>query len=98
MLIAIDYDKTWTADPELFESFVRDLKKAGHQCICITSRDEDTPDNKLANSIGKYMKIVYAAGQSKRRAAEKARYTVNIWIDDTPESITRQAGNEFAVC
>ncbi len=98
MLIAIDYDKTWTADPDLFGSFAKSLKKAGHKCICVTSRATDTENNDLANSIGQYMPIVYAGNQPKRKAAEKQRYHVNIWIDDMPESITRQDENRFAIC
>lgn len=95
MLIAIDYDKTWTADPALFKKFVKNLVDSGHKCICVTSRTSDTPDNELANSIGKYMPVVYAGNASKRKAAERKRYFVNIWIDDNPETVTRQNGRDY---
>ncbi|MDP2141347.1 MAG: hypothetical protein Q8L20_11100 [Gammaproteobacteria bacterium] len=77
MLIAIDYDKTWTLDPHLWEIFAGNCRLYGHRLICVTGRHPSQP-------VPLQMPIVYAHNEFKRRAAERAGYKVDIWIDDMP--------------
>ena len=44
MTIAIDFDKTFTADPELWLSFIRSASLRGHEIICATYRKEYSDD------------------------------------------------------
>jgi len=93
MIISIDYDGTWTKSPQLWIDFVNNGKKKRHSFVCITSRSPDTPDKKLKNSIGKHMPIVYAAGNAKSKVAKKKGYSVDVWIDDNPDTINNVAEN-----
>ncbi len=89
MIIAIDYDNTYTADPISFGQIISLLKDAGHTIICITNRQESDSDLVL-NSIGKISgieKCIFAGNKFKRDAAAEHGYKVNIWIDDMPEMI-----------
>ena len=88
MFISFDYDGTWTTAPTMWATIVKTMKAKGHKCICITSRSRDTKDGKLKNSIGKYMKIIYAAGTAKTEVAKKNGYSIDVWIDDNPRTIT----------
>jgi len=38
MIIAIDYDKTFTADPKLFNNIMKIMSLAGHRVIICTMR------------------------------------------------------------
>lgn len=83
MLIAIDYDGTFTAAPALFWTFIEQCNSFGIQVICVTGR---TPRQKIVNAY-LTIPIIYAGSEHKRKAAERAGYKVDIWIDDTPEMI-----------
>lgn len=96
LTFAIDYDDTWTAAPRLMADFVDELKDAGHKCVCITGREKDTDDKELENSIGKYMQIIYAKGKPKAQVARTEKITVDVWIDDNPESVIRKSNDHTA--
>lgn len=88
MLISLDYDKTWTTAPALWEGMVKTFKAANHRFVCVTSRAATEANKKeLAGSIGKHMPIVYCNHQPKVEEANKAGYQPDIWIDDRPETI-----------
>jgi len=84
MIIALDFDKTITADTLLWREFVRLATiGGGHECIVVTGRDKRHEVDFMD------LPVVYAAGKLKREAAEKAGYEVDIWIDDEPGTIER---------
>lgn len=87
MLIAIDFDGTFAADADLFHEFVDVAHERGHQIIIVTQRcPKYEPEVRVV--VGPEHPIVWAAGQTKRAAAKRAGYLVDIWIDDNPESVS----------
>jgi hypothetical protein len=84
MLIALDYDLTYTLDPVMWDEFVRYAKTRGHRFVCVTGRDVP-PDFNRERKID--MPIVCAPGEAKFRAAMRAGYAVDVWIDDAPGTI-----------
>ena len=88
MLIALDYDNTWTKSPVLWAQIVSLFKSHGHNFICVTSR-ADTIDNRrqLNESIGVLMPIIYCNHTPKKKQAKQAGFKPDIWIDDRPETI-----------
>lgn len=91
MIYGIDYDGTWSADPELFARFVEEAQKRQHQCIIVTNRSQDQ-----AISVPG-VTIVYAAGRPKRNVALEAGYDVNVWIDDNPAFVDLGPGGANAL-
>jgi hypothetical protein len=89
MIIAIDYDNTYTADPELWDSFILSSQAKGHTVICITARPE-IMGQPVKDSVGKLVNVLFAGGDWKREYAAKHGYKVNVWIDDMPEYIGPQ--------
>lgn len=89
MIIAIDYDYTFTADPDTFTKIIDLFQKAGHTVICVTGRSDDgVMDIPVRNSIGKLIPVIFAGKEWKAEAAKKRGYNVNIWIDDMPGMIS----------
>ncbi len=86
MIIAIDYDKTFTADVFLFRNFIVAAQLRCHTIICVTGRKVPI-DFSRDPALPLGVVIIYAGDEEKRKAAEKADYKVDIWIDDTPETI-----------
>lgn len=89
MIIAIDYDSTYTADPHLWNQFIKMAESAGHTVICVTARPE-IMGQPVLDSIGKLVPVIFAGAEWKREVAEKHGYKVNVWIDDAPEYVGRQ--------
>ena len=91
MIIAIDYDNTYTADPEFWNKFILDAEEAGHKVICVTGRDslEDFA-RPVLESIGKLCPVVFAGPKWKRDAALAKGWKVDVWIDDMPEMVAKQ--------
>lgn len=90
MIIAIDYDNTYAADPETFDKVIGVFKQAGHIIICVTGRDGGAMGDIVRATIGQLIPIVFAAKEWKRDAALKRGYKVDVWIDDMPEMIAKQ--------
>jgi hypothetical protein len=86
--IAIDFDDTFTADPEVWSNIIRLLQLHGYTIICATSRKfSHWEECHLKENLPIGVKIVFCGNKFKRPACKAAGYNVTIWIDDTPEGI-----------
>lgn len=84
MLIALDYDFTFTLDPEFWRDVIALGIARGHKFVCVTGRD--VPPN-FSREPTIPMPVVCAGGELKFRAARRAGYMVDVWVDDSPGSI-----------
>lgn len=80
MLIAIDYDMTWTADRVLWEDFVTLAEARGHEIVVVTWRR--TPPVVVLKQ-----RIICCAYRPKREVLKEQGLNPAIWIDDLPLSI-----------
>ena len=85
MRIALDYDNTYTADPPLWDLFITQPAQRGHQVVCVTMRHPHEPAP-IANCD-----ILYTGRKAKRAWASSLGMEFDIWIDDSPEYILRDA-------
>jgi len=85
MMVALDYDGTYTLAPALWDQVIQLLQGSGHTVVCITSRM--VADQELLDSIGKLVPVVFAGSDWKNDAAKKSGYQIDVWIDDIPTSI-----------
>lgn len=91
MLIAIDYDKTYTEDPGLWDRFISDAKESGCDVICVTLRYE-SEGKEVQNALGdKVGKIVFTGRKAKGPYLAGFGVKPNIWIDDNPTWIVWDA-------
>lgn len=88
MLISLDYDDTFTADPKFWRSFVKNAQKAGHKVICITARGFSESNKYELELALPDIPIMFCDMKPKRIVAKNQGYDIDIWIDDTPEAIT----------
>lgn len=76
MIIALDYDKTYTADPALWDDFIQSAKDRGHSVKIVTMRYASEPIESVS------VDVVYTS-----RKAKATVFKADIWIDDSPSWI-----------
>ncbi len=93
LTIAIDYDDTWTAAPELFRKFHRDaLAMPGIRIFVVSSRHCDCDmhtvcENHCDIHEATGRTAILTSGSAKKWFMNQRGIKVDIWIDDCPESI-----------
>lgn len=80
IVFGLDYDNTYTEDPELFNAFIAHAKSRGHIVVCVTSRMQD------GEAVVPGIETFYTAGEPKAEFM-KDHLTIDVWIDDWPENI-----------
>lgn len=111
LIIALDFDRTFTSDIEFWRLFVALAAKRGHTVLCVTGRT-DTPHSRLEllNVFGeqtfKLLRDCIFCDHAPKRAITRQRgYLIDIWVDDLPEgvgaadkSVFRQLEDTYPVC
>lgn len=87
MKIALDYDDTYTKDPILWNVFIRDAERRGHEVRIVTAR---SPIEDRIDDVG--IPVIYCDGIAKRFycvwfANDRKGWIPDIWIDDKPQSV-----------
>ena len=83
MIIALDYDGTYTRAPRLWDDFAALADAGGHSVVAVTMRDENDP--LPAEPPG--VPVHYTGGQPKAAHMEDHGILVDVWIDDDPQAI-----------
>ena len=93
MIISIDFDQTFSADPKMWGEFARQATLAGNIVVMITRR-QDTPDNQkeIADTLGVYAAafshvMLIGSDTLKAHAAAAAGISVDVWVDDSPQTV-----------
>ena len=91
LTISIDYDRTFTAAPGLWRSFIVDATGRGNRVVCISRREDNEANrDELRLAFGDLDLaglLLCGTGTQKRAAAAAAGLEVDVWIDDYPEGI-----------
>lgn len=86
-IVGVDFDETISDCEHGWLRVLETLEKVGYQVIVVTYRaPTDWPED-LDFLRTKGYKVYMTGRQGKRRFLEKLGVKVDIWIDDTPESI-----------
>ena len=85
MLIALDYDKTYTLDPIFWDCVVASAISAGHRVVCVTMRHP-------FESITMPCPVIYTRRKAKHPHMRDLGINVDVWIDDSPHWIMQDSG------
>lgn len=81
--IALDFDETYTAAPELWDAFVNEALSRKHRVVFCTYRHAEWRNGDIEEAAAKLgIPIVYTNGSQKATECY-----ADIWIDDAPETI-----------
>lgn len=90
LTIALDYDLTFTADPNCFKAIIRCFQSMGHEVLIVTLRVEtDRNEGDFFDELKeKYdAPTIFCDGRSKREVCDEKGIDISIWIDDNPQGI-----------
>lgn len=92
LTIALDFDDTYTADPELWGYFINKAQILGHTVICVTARlNEECQHQELKRALPGGISVIFCGSKPKRKhALEEHGIAIDIWLDDYPEGIGNQ--------
>lgn len=83
LTIAIDWDETWTADPDMWKAISDMMKARGHKVYIVTAR----PSYSIWECEQSGLEVIACAWMPKRETCEARGVRVDVWVDDCPEFI-----------
>ena len=91
LTIALDYDGTVTADPDLWIEFLKRASARNHRVAIVTMRSPEEPiDNPL---VALAWRVIYTSRQAKQAFLNSRGIRVDIWIDDQTHYIYEDAAS-----
>jgi hypothetical protein len=91
MKIAIDYDECLSLAPAHWKQFILLFQSLGHEFICVTYRQPDCDPYEL-NWVSDMCPVIFTGQKAKKPFVEELGHFVDVWIDDTPNTITHDYG------
>ena len=90
MIIAIDFDGTFAADPVGWLRALRELRTRGHEIVLVTQRTIEFKAEVYQIWPAEWP-VVWAGGFTKRMGCQAANIKPDIWIDDMPDTVDGRA-------
>lgn len=86
--IALDFDKTVTADPRLFFEFVKMCQVQGHEVRIVTFRSGGGNNSDIALfNAGLNIPVMFTEGEPKWSYCHRHGFQPHVWIEDNPRII-----------
>ena len=84
MLLALDFDETYTRDPIFWDKVIALANQHGHSVICATMRHEHEGEDVVKALQHKVEDIIFTGRKAKFNFVTEAGYYPSVWIDDQP--------------
>jgi hypothetical protein len=98
MTVSIDFDRTFAADPQMWGEFAKQAVADGNTVVMISRRPESDREE-VISSLGDYAEsfsqVLLVGGDTlKADAADAAGIKVDVWVDDSPQTIKKASDGE----
>jgi acid phosphatase class B len=84
--ISLDYDDTYTRDPECWDLFIELCKYRGHTIYVITARSP-SEGAEVIDALQKRVgleNIFFTSRKAKKQFIYEKQISIDVWIDDAP--------------
>lgn len=84
MVIALDYDDTYTKDPRFWDMVISAAKHREHTIYCVTMRSAAEVGD-VDRDLGDKVDGIFCTNrEAKEKYMFKQGYYIDVWIDDMP--------------
>ena len=87
MIISLDYDDTFTADPKFWREFIDLALRHNHKVVCVTARSDTMGNREEVKTALPNIPHIFCNHKFKDKIATRRGYNIDVWIDDRPEDI-----------
>lgn len=89
MLVALDFDETYTKDPDAWDDVITTLRFYGHDVIIATIRHPYWDAHPLLDHLEEDLNVTtyFTDGLAKRKDLALRGVHPDVWIDDRPSTI-----------
>lgn len=86
MTIAIDYDDTYTVDPDFWNDVIMLAQRRGHEVVVVTARPNTDDTRSELRGVFDIMEVsCHCSGdEPKADYARRNGLAVDVWVDDSP--------------
>jgi hypothetical protein len=96
MIIALDYDGTFTEDPALWTAFIDSCISKGHRVVMVTMRFASEGIGSNEHIVG-HEHVFYTGRTAKKQFMTTLGIHPHVWIDDHPQSVFMDAEQIWGV-
>lgn len=89
MIIALDFDQTYTLDPLAWDDFINLMYDCDHVVKIVTVRHDYWDAHPLLDRLDEELgiQVIYTDGRAKKEFISELGLKIDVWIDDRPETI-----------
>lgn len=91
MNIGLDFDNTYTRDPEAWNDFIDRFQQSGHNVYVVTMRHKQE-GREVEEALAKRVDGIFFTGRKgKQKFMFDRGISIDVWIDDMPIWVTQDA-------
>jgi len=88
MILSLDYDDTYTRDPQFWDTFIASAQHSGHTVYCVTLRSSEYGGREVREALAsKVDGIFFTNSNGKASYMAALGIWIDVWIDDMPRLI-----------
>jgi hypothetical protein len=91
MNIGLDYDETYTRDPELWNGLITHARMRGHMIYVVTMRADSIEERVPPHVAMRVHGVYYTDRRAKRDFMTRRGILIDVWIDDCPVFVDTSA-------
>ena len=87
MVVAMDYDGTYTLDPNVWQMILNRLKMSGHTVYLVTMRTPEECIDLCPDLVKIVDDVIPTSRKAKMPFVRNLGIKIDVWIDDRPDWI-----------
>lgn len=93
MNISLDYDNTYTRDPETWIKVINTFQAAGHNVYVVTMRSKEEGKPVTEALAGRADGVFFTNRKAKAKFMYDRGISIDVWLDDMPFFVNNDASS-----
>lgn len=91
MNISLDYDNTYTRDPECWNKVIDTFQQSGHNVYVVTMRNKEESKPVTEALASRVQGIFFTNRKAKAKFMFDRGISIDVWLDDMPYFVENDA-------